>query len=256
MPEPCLLWPIEFAAPAPVVRVVTAGVERDATLAGITADDLLDWYVSEDDLIAELLDALNGLAGGVVWTASLSDDNVLTLDASGNVEILWTHPNTTLDPRIFGWTDADVGPAASLTAPNQTMGCWIPGAPGDPRDYREDTEDQRQIAVVITKTLDGDARGYDLSPEPHDRVISFYRIEAACASEHFASPTRPFGTFEQAWTLGGVAAARVFRLYDDRTDRGDYRTYKCTSGGRPWQLEEINGIRLYEIGPLELVEAT
>lgn len=256
MPEPCILWPVAFAAPAPALRVVTGGVERTATLTGVVADDLDEWFVAEDDLIAEILDALNALPGGVVWSAVLDEDNFLTLESSAPASILWTHAATTLDPRVLGWTDADVGPGVLFEAPNQTQGCWIPGLPGDPRTYREDTDLEPQTAVVITRTLDGWARGYDLSPEPGERTISFYRIEAARVLEQYVLPTWPSSAFATAWGLGGMSAGRAFRLYDDRSNRAQFSVYQCVSGarGRPWVLEAINGSRRYEIGPLELVE--
>ncbi len=258
VPEPCILYPVSFAAPEPVLRVVTGGVERDAVLAGVQAGDLTGWFLSEDDLIEELLVALNDLPGGVTWTAELDDSNMLVLTSSGAARLLWSHANTTLDPTLFGWVDADTVSGTTHAAPNQTRGIWIPGVPGDPRGYLERAPRMPRTVAVWTSTLDGGGRGYNLSPDTLSGPVSWYRIPAARVVASHALATQPYCTFSEAWTRGGIAAGEVFRLYDDRTNRALYERCQCTSApkGTPWRLEEMNGLLNYEIGPLELVEAS
>lgn len=252
VPEPCILWPVAVSEPSPVLRVVTGGVGRDAVL-DVAADDLVH-FVHDNSWLDILLTALNDLPGGVTWTGQISDDHIVTLAASGTAEILWTHANTTLDPAMFGWTEADVGPATSFEAPNQAQGCWIPGLAGDPRGYYEDTLDEAVTAAVITRTLDGAVRGYDLSPEPSERLISFQRIHVERVLAARAVAGAPYSALETAWTVGGLAAGAAFRLCDDRTDRATYGTYSIArTTGRPWKLEPISNVRRYEI-ELPLVE--
>lgn len=254
VPEPCIYWPVWLTEAQPVLRVVTAGVGRDATL-DIDADDLMH-YVHEDDLLAIVLDALNSLAGGVTWTGTISADHVVQLVASGTAELLWAHANTTLDPRILGWTTASVGPGTTFTAPNQAQGRWRPGTDADPRGFLEDTRDEATTAAVVTRTLDGAAYGYDLSPETHERLVSWYRISEARVLESQVAATEPYSAFETAWTIGGMASAAPFRLCDDLTDPDTYTTYTVTrAGGNAWTLDPDMSLgRLYTIEPGRLVE--
>lgn len=250
--EPCLLYAIRFASSNPTIRVNT-GSAQTLTL-GVTAG--VDYFMSgddaADDLVKKLEDCLNTNSDGKVFTVTINERNVLTIAVSGASSVLWADALTTVDETLFGFP-SNVGPGTSFTAPDQTKGVWIPGTSARPVGFRTDTRTEPVTVGAMMETVDGQSRVYDLTSTRGERVVTFHLIDRAKILTEYVAADEPFGALEHSWT-NGFCRGRTVRVYDDKSDRTTYETFRVAGRGRPWREMGVSFIQRYEV-ELRLREA-
>jgi len=236
--DPILLVALRFTSANPVIRVDT-GTAQDVTLT-VAADT--DYWMSGNgsgDLAQALEDALNTNTDGTVFTVTLSSRNVVTVTGDSAFQILWSHANTTVDPALFGFV-GDTASATSAVAPDAAQGCWVPSVDDDhPRPPMRDTRRQPVVRGVMTSTISGKSRSYNLSGSGDlgERRIRWHEIKREKVLTEYADTADPYGALEWWWETG-EACSRTLRYYEDKTNRSSYFVCRAAELTRPWAEDE------------------
>lgn len=219
---------IRFAATSYVVRVTANAVTTDLPFpAAGSLSTTTDYFMSGDgtatDLVTILATAISAHAQLGTVTGSISSWR-LSLDDSTNVDftIAWDHANNTLDPLVFGFTDATPVAADPLVSTNMPQGLWRPERP-----IAFDSRDRQPIIGGVGMSVAGDIRISSFGTPYKERDISFVFIPQAKILDEYVASTEPYGAFEYNW-VNSIAVGRVLRLFEDESTlaAGTYTAYR------------------------------
>lgn len=241
--QPCILWPVRFAATTYAVRATVGGVtetlnfpasgtltlNRNYWLSGDAQADSEGGVNGIGDLLTMLkttLDSHSGVSFSEV-SAYTGDNQVKVTASSGTFQILWAHAATTLDPTLFGFTAAtSPDPAAnSVLTTNRSSGCFYPG-----KLVTVDSRDRQPRSGGIATTLSGLSRVSNYCTPKKHRDLSWDLLTQAKALREYEDATDPFGSFEEMW-LSALSLGYPVRYYEDATLRtsSSYTLYKTRS---------------------------
>lgn len=212
MTNPAVIWPYLFATD-PVLRVTANSVSEDLDL------DLSGSDPDTSDLMTALEDALETHSEITTATVSLQSDfkvRVVT-DIASTLE--WSHANTTLEGKIFGWTTTDTSSATTHDAPNEVGGLWRPGKPPE-----TDTGDVQRTVGGVTTALSGKQRTSFFVRPYEVRDMFFGMLLQERAEERYALSGVPEGAFETAW-LTALSYGRPMFYCPDEDDLDTYTEY-------------------------------
>lgn len=218
-----VLTPIRFAASSYVLRVDIGGSPEDLTL-NVTAgrdywnadDGTADSSAGNGDLF-ELLETMlethsSAPTVSVDLTTGGNDRQVCRVQSDQDIELLWSHANTTLDPTIFGFEASDVGPSAEVTSPNPVQGIWLPDA-----EFGPDSRDRITTLRGRSEAMDGTVYTSDFGESADKRTLSWTLLDQSVILEEYA--TEYTDAFELYWR-DSISRGRRLRIYASTTDLG------------------------------------
>lgn len=189
-------------------------------------DPETDYFVSGDGTATDLLTILDTcltahastFAFNVTLTTSLFVD-VETVSHADTFSLDWAHVNTTLDPAIFGFADANTATSFRATATGRPASMWRPERPPT-----EDSEDRQDVIANVAETMDGGQRTAVLAVPKKTRDVMFALVPQEKA---LAARAAGLDNFESVFT-SSLAYGYPFHYYPDETARSssDYTLYR------------------------------
>lgn len=238
--------------PFPASGTLTAG--RWYWVQGDRLTDLDAGIGGVGDWLATLETAINGHTSSAVVSVIRGTDGRLTLSCATSMRVLWGNALTTLDSRIFGFTQADPSAATSHLAPALPRGLWAP-----PGVWPISTS--RPIArrrVGVAESLSGRVRVATWAESRGGLKLQFGRIQRAWALDEYAASTAPYATLEQVWSA--LSRGRPIRYLEDVTAPNTYRTWRARTAmeGRDSMIQR-DGVAphlLWATPDIDLIEVT
>lgn len=238
MPNARVNWGLRFGATSYGLRInynsagaqtVTIPVSRarDYWMAG---DGQADSSAGAGDLLRVLELAIETYSFAVIAATVTLDTNFrVNIATGGNLQILWADAATTIDPTIFGWTAANVGPSASLTSPNLPQGIWRPQRP-----VGVDSRDRQPVVGGVLSAISGLQEVSRVALPYRTRDLGFAQLAPDRVLAEYSSASEPTGSFESLW-LNAATLNYGLRVYEDETSRSStgYRQYKTRSIADP-----------------------
>lgn len=207
------------------VRFPKAGEDLDTTRA---------YYPAElATMLAEAIED-DGVGGVTSCSASIhSDTGYLTITTDEEIEINWTHAETTI-PYLFGF-DADEHAAAAVdvrVSDYVLPGIWLPSQPP------EDPADRADVVRAVAESLSGVTRTQRFANSRRKRDLVWRFLPPSEILEDEASD--PHNHFDYLWAEA-LSFGRAFRVYDQA---GGHREYQVRPGS-PEEPYVRNGTRAY-----------
>lgn len=218
MTNPAIVWP--YAVTGDLKFYV------GATLDTVTLT--LDGTEDMATRLSKLKTAMETHSAGPTITVTLLSTQKVRIFVGGlTAQLLWTDAATTLDAEIFGWSNSsDYGPFATLNAPNQVGGLWVPG-----KEPEEDTGDVQRVVGGTSTALSGKQRTSYFAQPYAERDLVFGLLQPAVTEDRFADSAAPQGTLERAW-LDALSKGRSLFYAEDESDLATYTEYKLRDAGR------------------------
>lgn len=214
---------VEIGGVAETLPFPASGTLTDGRWYWVQGDRLVDASTrgGVGDWLATLEVAINAHTSSAVVSVTRGADGRLTISCATSMRVLWGDALTTVDSRVFGFTQADPSAATSHLAPALPRGLWAP--PGVWPTWTSRPIARRRVGVA--ESLSGRVRVATWAEARALLQLEFGRIQRAWALDEYAAATAPYATLEQVWSA--LSRGRPIRYLEDVTAPGTYQTWRA-----------------------------